>query len=135
MHLDRTLFIYNYKAKLPSIYRFQNYKLIYSFARDIFKVIITLRETDDDQNNFVNEFENLSVKLNEEWNKGMKKIVRNATIYRWTMTAYNSSRSKMFVLPLIKMEIKLNVYYKQTGKENSNEELNEEISSTNQNTN
>lgn len=51
------------------------------------------------------------------------------------MTAYNSSRSKMFVLPLIKMEIKLNVYYKQTGKENSNEELNEEISSTNQNIN
>ena len=42
----------------------------------------------------------------------------------------NSSRSKMFVLPLIKMEIKLNVYYKQTGKYNSNEELNEEISST-----
>ena len=42
----------------------------------------------------------------------------------------NSSRSKMFVLPLIKMEIKLNVYYKQTGKDNSNEELNEEISST-----
>ena len=73
MHLDRTLFIYNFEAKLPSIYRFQNYKVIYSFARDIYKVIITLRETDDDQNNCVNELENLSIKLNEEWNKEWKK--------------------------------------------------------------